>query len=96
MYMPNLSSVFPGFYSGMSSIDDFPPINLFDLFLTAVPLRSLGSRQLIVSRLKNKQDQWAFSYSAAHTWKLLIEEIRNAANVTTFKIRRKTITIAIT
>ncbi len=54
------------------------------------PLRSVGLSQLEIPRVHTKQVESAFRYFAAHSWNQLLEEIRWAKSLATFKSRLKT------
>ncbi len=54
------------------------------------PLRSLGLSQLEIPRVHTKQGESAFSYYAARSWNQLLEEIKCAKTLATFKSSLKT------
>ena len=54
-------------------------------------LRSLGTGQLVLPKVKTKHGEAAFSYYAAVKWNQLTESIRKAPTVDIFKSRLKTL-----
>ena len=68
-----------------------------DLLLNYEPsrtLRSSGTGQLSVPRVRTKHGEAAFSYYAPSIWNKLPEICRSAATLTTFKSRLKTFLFA--
>lgn len=75
------------------SLNGPAPKYIDELLLSYNPprtLRSSGTGQLIVPRIKTKQGGAAFSYYAPHCWNSLPESIRSAPTLAIFKSRLKT------
>ncbi len=75
------------------SLNDIGPKYVADMFTEYKPyrpLRSLGPSQLEIPRIQTKQGESAFSYYDAQSWHQLLEKIRCAKTLATFKFRLKT------
>ena len=76
------------------SLNNMGPEYIHDLLVEYKPsrsLRSLGSSQLVEPRVRTKQSELAFSYSAVHRWNKLPLDIKCAPTLDTFKVKLKTL-----
>ncbi|KAF7651712.1 hypothetical protein LDENG_00106740 [Lucifuga dentata] len=68
------------------------------MFVDYIPgrsLRSAGTGQLMVPRVRTKCSEMAFSHYAAHCWNQLPLDIRCSPIVTIFKTKLKTVLFSI-
>ncbi len=89
----HLGLILKYFYLVYKSLNGLGPKYIADMlteYKPNRPLRSLGSSQLEIPRVHTKQGESAFSYYAARRWNQLLEEIRCAKTLATFKSSLKT------
>ena len=77
-------------YKSLNGLGPTYIADMLSLYTPGRELRSTGTGQLVVPRVKSKQGEMAFSFYAIHRWNQLPLVIRSAPTVACFKKKLKT------